>query len=689
MSAGGVPSWAITSSSAKLFGDGSSQASARTAADAQVESSSDNAASSSTAARQQQTNAGPYLHPVTSLDYASTSAAATGAQEKPYKPKRKQKSITYGAPLASVTSSRRIPGSIPHIDELSANEALFQLIAVQAKRAGFDAATSSALHEVSQLAKKFVTSVFSAATHAAELSSRDQPSARDLIYALETHGQPIRELHDFHRQQLVDGASETSYARAKAKEHATAPQTYTPRKRSSLRDRQTELGSANEDWVQGSNAFLPSDSDDGSELDAWSVSSDSDYEYGNRRAAVHARVMKRKHDIARVLSKKQRRQDKLRQLTSSEPGNSTSSSSARDLRALTSGERAWRRIADHVVPRHLPGMPPRHAWMQTPAYPTNAYGTLPGGTGDDDEEASKGKRDPLILVNRKLANARLVEASLRKLIQNTDRAAASAYAASSTTNGTAATSAEPSSSAAEPQVATPTSASFATTVATGVVTGGFAVPKTPASGSGASGLTLRLNRKISLPASAFNSPTQTQPSTPITSRRPSNAAPVGSVASASGAPGTPLGMGMSMGWGGEPLMSPLTPVSATLGGPMTPYPPTPGGVYGHYFGSSVNTGHGSGASGYRSRSQSTVTGHGDVYGGALTGGGDSNGGAAADQLGVRVPSAVNYKNVWYAPGSTIASGGLAASGASAKSSAGAGAGGNHPRSVKRMRKWKV
>ncbi|KAJ9477213.1 Transcription initiation factor TFIID subunit 8 [Pseudozyma hubeiensis] len=687
MPAGSVPSWAMTSSSAKLFGDGDTKANNRAAADAQLASSSDKTASSSAASQQQQVSTESTSRPVTAIDYASGQAAADAEHEKPYQPKRKQKPTTHCPPLTSIASSSRVPYSIPHIDEPSANEALFQLIAVQAKRAGFDATTSSALHEVSQLAKKFLSSVFSAATHAAELSSRDQPSARDLIYALETHGQPIRELRDFHRQQPVDVADETSKARAKAKEHASAPKTYTARIRAPRRTRDTgSVQEENEDWTQASDAFLPSDSDDGSEMDAWSVSSDSDDEHGNRRAAVHARVMKRKHDNARALAKQQRRQEKLRQPSSGEQSNSTSSSSARDLRALTSGEQAWRRVADHVVPRHLPGMPPRHAWMQTPAYPTNAYGSLVGGVGDAEEEASNGKRDPLVLVNRKLANARLVEASLRKLIQNTDGAAASAYASSSTHDVAANTtsSADQAASATAGKEASPTSsAPPLSTSAVASASGGFAVPKTPASGASGSGLTLRLNRKISLPASAFNSPTQTQPSTPIASRRASTVMGVGGAASASGAPGTPIGMGMSMGWGGEPLMSPLTPASAGPGGFATPYPPTPVGAYGQYFGSGVNAVSGAGASGYRSRSQSIVAAHGDVYGGASTGPGDGTGATAPDQLGVRLPGAVNYKNVWYAPGSTIASGGLAASGASAKST------GNHPRSVKRMRKWKV
>lgn len=683
MPPGSVPSWAMTSSSAKLFGEGGSKAHGRAAADAQLASSSDKSAPSTAALQQQQTSAEPPLRSVTATDFASTDATATTEQEKPYHPKRKQRPITHCAPLTSIASSSRVSYSIPHIDEASANEALYQLIAVQAKRAGFDATTASALHEVSQLTKKFLTSVFSAATHAAELSSRDQPSARDLIYALETHGQPVRELRDFYRQQPVDGTDETSKARAKAKVYASAPKTYTARRRASRAKEASELEQdEDEDWVQGSNVFLPSDSDDGSEMDVWSVSSDSDDEHGNRRAAVHARVMKRKHDTARALAKKLRRQDKLRQPSNGEQNNASSSTSARDLRALTSGEQAWRRVADHIVPRHLPGMPPRHAWMQTPAYPTNAYGSLLGGVGDQDEEASRARKDPLMLVNRKLANARLVEASLRKLIQNTDGAAASAYATSSKRGGKTTASED---KAAETEAAATTSAPAASK--TSLASGGFAVPKTPASGGGGgSGLTLRLNRKISLPPSAFNSPSQTQPSTPIASRRPSNAALMGGAASAGGAPTTPLGMGMSMGWGGEPLMSPLTPASAAPGGPMTPYPPTPGGVYGHYFGSSANVGGGGGASGHRSRSQSIVAAHGDSYGGSSVGAGDSNT-SGSEQVGVRVPGAVNYKNVWYAPGSTIASGGLAPSGASAKSSAGAGS--NHPRSVKRMRKWKV
>uniref|UniRef100_V5E9G9 Transcription initiation factor TFIID subunit 8 n=1 Tax=Kalmanozyma brasiliensis (strain GHG001) TaxID=1365824 RepID=V5E9G9_KALBG len=559
-------------------------------------------------------------------------------------------------------------GSVPSWAVTSSSTALFgggSSNATQAKRAGFDATTASALNEVSQLMKKFLTSVFSAATHAAELSCRGQQSARDLIYALETHGQPIRELRDFHRQQVREADEEDeknkagAQARSKASEHASAPATYKAKGRRAEKARQPADSEQDEeeDWTQGSNAFLPSDSDDGSEMDAWLVSSDSDDDHGNRRGAVHARVMKRKHDIARTLAKRQRRQDKLRPPVTGELGPSAStSSSARDLRALTSGEQAWRRVADHIVPRHLPGMPPRHAWMQTPAFPTNAYGSSFGGADDDDEETNKSKKDPLLLVNRKLANARLVEASLRRLIQNTDGAAALAYSASSTRNSDSSTTVEkdaPAKVNVPPAIASPAPAPSATT-------GGFAVPKTPASG-----LTLRLNRKISLPASAFNSPSQ--PSTPLGSRRPS-IANFGNTSSVT-APGTPLGIGMSLGWGGEPLMSPLTPVSASVGGPITPYPPTPGGVYGHYFGSNPNAA----VIPSRSRSQSIVAANAEPYSG-----GEGN----AEQLGVRVPGPVNYKNVWYAPGSTIASGGLAGGATTSKT-------GNHPRSVKRMRKWKV
>ncbi|CDU22002.1 uncharacterized protein SPSC_00632 [Sporisorium scitamineum] len=679
MPAGSVPSWAVTSSSAAIFGGGSgSQLNGRAAADAKLASSSEQVASSSTASQQQPQQ----QPPLKSIDYGNSSTAgavAADEQEKPYKPKRKQKSITHCPPPTSIASSSRHTYSIPYVDESSANEALFQLIAVQAKRAGYDATTASALHEVSQLTKKFLTSVFSAATYAAELSCRDRPSARDLVYALETHGQPIRELRDFHRQQSDSGVEQD--ARAKARQHASAPKTYTARKNGSRTDAASEQGEQ-EDWKQGSEAFLPSDSDDGSELDAWSVSSDSDDEHANRRAAVHARVMKRKHDVARALAKKKRRQAKLRQPTQSEPGQpASSSSSARDLRALTSGEQAWRRVADHIVPRHFPGMPPRHAWMQTPAFPSNAYSSSLGGAGDQDDEASKVKKDPLILVNRKLANARLVEASLRRLIQNTDGAAAVAYAASSTRNGATTANADPPSSTAEKDPAATSAVSAAAPSAArapAAASGEFVVPKTPASGGGGGGLTLRLNRKITLPTSALNSPST--PSTPIGSRRPSNAALVGGAgtASTSGAPGTPLGMGMSMGWGGGPLMSPLTPVSAAAGGPMTPYPPTPNGVYGHYFGSQPNAS--TAAGGNRSRSQSIVATQTDPYAGDNT---------ATEQLGVRVPGPINYNNVWYAPGSTIASGGLAGAGASAAKSAANGVNSNHPRSVKRMRKWKV
>lgn len=689
MPAGSVPSWVMTSSSAALFGEGSKSSSARatpTAADSKPVITTDKAIHTSSPQQLQQSAQPDASQPTASVPEQPDA-------EKPYRPKRKQRPITHCPPLASLASSsslssstRCVPYLIPYVDENSANESLHQLIAVQAKGAGYDATTASALHEVSQLTKKFLTSVFTAATHAAELSCRDQPSARDLIYALETHGQPIRELRDFHRQQVREGKEQddrkqaSAKARGKARENVAAPETYRAKRRSRLHaktDSENLPDEENNDWMEGNNAFLPSDSDDSSELDAWSVSSESDDEHGNRRAAVQARVAKRKHDVARAQAKRERRLAKLRQpnTTAADPAaasSPTSVTSARDLRALTSGEQAWRRIADHIVPRHLPGMPPRHAWVQTPAYPTNAYSSSLGGE-EDEYGAVKEKKDPLMLVNRKLANARLVEASLRRLIQNTDGAAAVAYA-SSAKAGSGQASGE--QSRAEPAPAP------SATIPASSTSGGFAVPKTPAS-SGGSGLTLRLKNKLSLPSSALNSPSQ--PSTPSASRRASTAA-FGST-SASGVPGTPLGISMSMGWGGEPLMSPLTPVSANPGaggGMITPYPPTPGGVYGHYFGSNPQAASG-GPGGYRSRSQSIVVANADPYAGTI---GAGDGSAGVDNLGVRVPGPVNYKNVWYAPGSTIASGGLAggaASGQSAKSASNS----NHPRSGKRMRKWKV
>lgn len=685
MPAGSVPSWAMTSSSAALFGGGS-KASGRAAAEASLASSNDKAPPPTPSQQQPKGETHTFS---TSSSAAPAETTSRDVAEKPYKPKRKQRSITHCPPLSSVAASSRVPYAIPHVDQSSADEALFQLIAVQAKRAGYDATTASALHQVSQLTKKFLTSVFSAATHAAELSCRDQPSARDLIYALETHGQPIRELRDFHREQLQDGEAEdenkkaSAKARGKAKQNASAPQRYKAKTRSSRLHNNEKGTEAEEDWAQQSSSFLPSDSDEGSELDTWSVSSDSDNEHGNRRAAVHARVAKRKHDMARAAAKKERRQAKLRQPAAGDQTRASSSSSlARDLGALTSGEQAWHRVADHIVPRHLPGMPPRHAWMQTPAFPTNAYGSSLGGADEEDGAAGKERRDPLMLVNRKLANARLVEASLRKLIQNTDGAAAVAYASATRSGGAGGRRGD--ESPVEKQVSAPTGAS----ATSGSVSGGFVVPKTPASGGGC-GLTLRLKNKISIPSSSLNN-SPSQPSTPIASRRASNAAGFGGSASGSGVPGTPLGMGMAMGWGGEPLMSPLTPVSASAGGAMTPYPPTPGGVYGHYFGTNPNAATGAGMGGSRSRSQSIVASNAEGYGGALSG----DTGAGADKLGLRVPGPVNYKNVWYSPGSTIGSGGLGGSGGGGSANAATNAksgstSSNHPRSVKRMRKWKV
>ncbi|SNX88060.1 uncharacterized protein MEPE_06771 [Melanopsichium pennsylvanicum] len=668
MPSGSLPSWAQTSSSTTLFGGAASKASGRAAADAQLAASS----SGSRPAPLTQLQSLPQIHvPASPNPNPSADAPQPTDNEHPYKPKRKQTSITRCPPLMVPASTSRVPYSVPYVDESSARETLSQLIAVQAKRAGFDSTTASALHEVNQLTKKFLTSVFSAATHAAELSCRDQPSARDLIYALETHGQPIRELRDFHHEQLRDGDAEddskqaSAKARGKAREHAKQPETFVARRGFSKLHRGVDDEQGEESWAKATTSFLPSDSDEGSEMDTWSVSSDSDDEHGNRRAAVQARVNKRKHDLSRAAAKRERRQAKFGQSTSVDQ-TARFSSSARDLRALTSGEQAWHRIADHIVPRHLPGMPPRHAWVQTPAYPTNAYGSSFGVAGEEAGTVQE-RRDPLMLVNRKLANARLVEASLRKLIQNTDGAAAVAYA-SSTKDG-----ASGNPPLLEKEAPTPPPDAPATN-------SGFIVPKTPASSG--SGLTLRLKSKISLPSSSFNSPSQ--PSTPFRSRRSSTAA-LGGASSASGVPGTPLGIGMSMGWGGEPLMSPLTPVSATAGGPMTPYPPTPVGVYGHYFGSNPNASSAAGGvGGYRSRSQSIVATGADAYAGATV---EDGGDGGADKLGVRVPGPVNYKNVWYAPGSTIASGGLAGgAGSNNKTSGGSG---NHPRSVKRMRKWKV
>lgn len=624
MPAGGVPSWAVTSSSAAIFGGGSSTASP---------APSQPAPSSLPEAQQ------PASQP-------SEPQPTTASTPAPYKHKRKRRPVTHCAPLSSVASSSRVPYSIPHVDSAGCEQALRQLIAVQATRAGFDAATLSAMHEVEQLTNRFLTSVFAAASHAAELACRDQPSARDLLYALETHGQPVRELRAFHRQQLDradDRQAAAATARNKAAHHASHPQIH-------------RLDSAGSRSHDDDADMLPSDSDEGSEMDAWSVSSHSDDEHPNRRAAVHARASKRKHDRARILAKKQRRLDKLAATGGADASGPGSGASARDLRALTSGEQAWRRIADHVVPRHLPGMPPRHSWMQTPAYPTNAYGA---SLGADDEAESVRAKDPLMLVNRKLANARLVEASLRRLIQNTDSAAAVAYAATRT-SGEDAASADPAPANTDKEMA----ASDAS---------GFAVPKAPASGA----LTLRLKNKISQPSSTLTSPSQ--PSTPQASRRPSAIA----IATHAGT-STPTPLGMAMGWGGEPLMSPLTPVSATLGssaaaGAMTPYPPTPGGVYGHYFGSNPGAAGAEGGGGYRSRSQSIAAGAGvDPYATAAPD-------AGTDKLGIRVPGPVNYKNVWYAPGSSIVGGGIGGG----PGAAAATAANNHPRSVKRLRKWKV
>lgn len=67
----------------------------------------------------------------------------------------------------------------------------------------------------------------------------------------------------------------------------------------------------------------------------------------------------------------------------------------------------WKKLMSDIVPDHLPPQPPRHCWMFTPMYATQMLSELP----------------MMQLVNRKLDNARLVEASLRRLIRETDKAA--------------------------------------------------------------------------------------------------------------------------------------------------------------------------------------------------------------------------------------------------------------------------
>ncbi|PWZ00358.1 hypothetical protein BCV70DRAFT_199646 [Testicularia cyperi] len=702
---GGVPSWAVTSSSAAIFGKGSAKSS-------KAASSTSKKGTADTAA-QQNTFTSAASGSAASKDavHAPSSDQATSSNDvdskAPPPPKPKQRPVVRCE--APQTLSRCI-------DQNDATAALSHLIALQASRAGFDASNSSALKELSHLTERFVTGIFAAASHAAELGSRTTPSARDLVYALETHGQPISDLRHFHQAQVEADAQDDTKKSEKARGKAKAVQTATGSRSRHRRPRALSMASKENDastaaethWAHSDAAFLPSDSDDGSEMDTWSVSSDSDNEYPNRRTAVEARVRKRKHDLERLAAKRRRREEKALAARIQMPG-----SSGKDLRALTSGEAAWHRMADHIVPRHLPGMPPRHTWIHTPAYPTNAYSADPSCT-----DGKTAKSHPLVLVNRKLANARLVESSLRRLIQSTDSAAALAYAAArrdperegdnaittdanETSRRTRANQSSAARDTISPRSASPGAGAGASVTANPLSTSSnasFTVPRTPARGS----LTLRLKNKISAPSSLVSTPGAGGGGIGVASPAgglpslPSPMTPGGFVGRRPTLPAalaTPLsggGSGFGFGTGSDVLMSPLTPMSG-VGGTMTPLPPTPGGLNGQYFGSQFSWSTPNTA-GLRSRSQSiALANNPSAPAGPESGfgvaGDDSRGieGVGAGQdvgLQFRLPGPVNYKNVWYAPGSAIRGGGLASNDKSTASA-------NHPRSVKRMRKWKV
>lgn len=115
---------------------------------------------------------------------------------------------------------------------------------------------------------------------------------------------------------------------------------------------------------------------------------------------------------------------------------------------------------------------------------------------------------------------------------------------------------------------------------------------------------------------------------------------------------------MLFGSGLDPLMSPVTP--------MTPYPATtPGGTFSASAQSGFNW---TLPPGLRSRTNSVALPTAQAKPAEVE---------DDAELQLRIPGAVNYKNVWYAPGSTIQSGGLASQRGAAKSA------------TKRLRKWKV
>ncbi|KAN0064368.1 hypothetical protein ACQY0O_002564 [Thecaphora frezii] len=573
-------------------------------------------------------------------------ATASGSSSR----RPRQRPVTYCLPP---------PTFHANVTEADAQLYLHKLVAHQAKQQGFEATSSSALHELSHLVERFVLSLYASASHAAELANRDVPSARDLTYALETHGLPIPELRHFAReQQATEAYPHHLSERVQAKSRTTFA---APTPRIIPVDASTYRVDDRYAWIDPTSAFLASDSDSDSQSDAWSVTSESDGGGGHahRRAAFEARVQRRKERREKAEARRKRREQKM---ASDETGQRV------DVSALEEGERAWKKVADHIVPRHLPGRPPRHCWIETPAYPPNAYSS--GGA------SGSVANNPLVLVNRKLANARLVEASLRKLIQTTDSVAALAFEASRATQGATAeagdrtrqASANDQSEAADPAAAGKPSSAPPPLPASSSADSVFAMPRL----SSRAGLTLRLRNKVSTPTTP--APGGADPgfmTTPLLPRMQRN--PM--LTPGAGAPMTPLtGSGFASL---DPLASPATPI-AGFGGPMTPYPPTPADAFSnHYFGSQLgHTYSWSNANATaipRSRSGS-IAAPGSAAA-AASQGGEAMAVDGELTLPARLPGAVNYKNAWYSPGTSHASG---------KKAAGA-----ESRGVKRMRKWKV
>ncbi|PWN47007.1 hypothetical protein IE53DRAFT_390867 [Violaceomyces palustris] len=565
------------------------------------------------------------------------------------------------------------PHSSPaRVSEQDARLAAYKLIAFHSQRKGFSSATQSSLHEVHHLLKLYVSSLFSSANHAAELGQRSKISARDLVYSLETHGTSVDELSEFLREQtLEESASNESKgysakALGKLRQTFSAPVPVQP------------LDSSSKKWLDPTSSFLPSDSDTDSDTGYWSHSSASENELIYSRKAEYQKFVKRKEKRSRREERRKKVEAKIREKGSA-------------AEAIAVDDAVWRRVAEGIIPSHLPGKPPRHTWLQTPSFPTNAYAV--------DDAALRGKSSttaPIALVNRKLANARLVESSLRKLIQATDGAAARAYAASilsrekkgvekgkveteSDTQGGATgsnkispNSGPPSQPSAQtpPSEAAPSNAdpSHADNVAPPAspstkkdATGDQHLqqepPSTPFTETNPArtrtrtGLTLRLKSSSNLNG-GLNSPAIFSSPAPLTAgmtlpsrsrRNTQNSVPPSGIIF--GAAGKEEG-GIERGG----LNSPMTPGYGSSGGPVTPYPPTPLGLGGQFFGSQQQSSIGIGGEDLRDEIQ----------------------------LGARMPGTVNYKNVWYDPS-------VKASAKNAKRKGLNETGGG----AKRLRRWKV